>query len=206
MKTLLILLYLLLPVSGQTLQVNRWKAATIEPRRMHEAEQIAAHISANKARYEFVDKITSVPWYVIAGLQQMESGGSFKCHLHEGSPLTGRTRDVPKGRPPAGKPPFTWEESAVDALTYDHMGAVRWTSLDATLYACEGYNGMGYLKFHSTVPTPYLWAGTTIARPGKYTSDGKWSTTAVSSQLGIAAIWKVMIGQGTLNFNKLTIP
>ena len=92
----------------------------------------------------------------------------------------------------AGKPPFTWEFSATDALTFDNLQSVRWPSLDAALYACERYNGTGYLRNHPETPTPYLWAGTSVARPGKYVADGKWSSTARSSQIGIAAIWKIL--------------
>lgn len=177
---------------GQGLQVSRWTAAGLQPRREHEARQIVGRIMANASRYRVVSRESSVPWHVIAGLHNMESGGSFRCHLHEGSPLTGRTRDIPKGRPVTGKPPFAWEESALDALRYDRMESVRWGSLEQSLAACERYNGTGYLKWHPSVPTPYLWAGTTIETAGKYTSDGKWSPTARSSQIGIAALWKLM--------------
>ena len=90
----------------------------------------------------------------------------------------------------SGTPPFTWETSAADALRYDSLHTVRWSSLDATLYACERYNGLGYLRHHPQVPTPYLWSHTTLYTRGKYVADGKWSSTAVSAQTGIAAIWK----------------
>jgi lysozyme family protein len=58
-----------------------------------------------------------VPWELIAALHEREAGGSFKGHLHNGDPLTGRTYHVPAGRPAKGSPPFTWEASAIDALT-----------------------------------------------------------------------------------------
>ena len=207
-RFLLFILALALSIGSpaQTVQLDRWQAATVDARHTFEAAQIANRILASQARYRVVDGASHVPWYVIAGLHNMESGGSFRHHLHEGSPLSGRTRYVPKGRPVAGKPPFTWEESATDALAYDNLGSVRWASLDATLYACERYNGTGYLRGHPTVPTPYLWAGTSIERPGKYVADGKWSSTARSSQIGIATIWKVMESRGVLDFSKLSRP
>lgn len=188
----LISLILLSSASADTLQESRWKAAKVDPLHAFEARQIANRITANKPRYVKVAAVAHTPWQVIAALHNMESGGSFRHHLHEGSPLSGRTRYVPKGRPVAGKPPFTWEVSAIDALLYDHLDAVQWSSLDATLYACERYNGTGYLRFHPETPTPYLWAGTSVERPGKYVADGKWSSTARSSQIGIAAIWKTL--------------
>ena len=130
----------------------------------------------------------------------MESSGSFSSHLHEGSPLSRRTRYVPKGRPRTGNPPFTWEESALDALAYDHLAEVDWSSLASALYACERFNGIGYLKYHPETPTPYLWAGTTVELPGKYTSDGKWSSSARSRQVGIAAIWKELESRNLIEF------
>ena len=189
--------------NGQTLQESRWKAATVPAHRFPAVDAIANRILLNRARYERVDAATGVPWYVIAGLHNMEASGSFQKHLHEGSSLAGRTRWIPKGRPLTGKPPFTWEFSAEDALKYDKMGAVKWSSLDATLYACERYNGTGYLKFHPTVPTPYLWSYTSVYTRGKYVADGKWSSTAVSQQAGIAAIWKRLEARGVVDFRRL---
>lgn len=189
------------PCAAQTLQLDRWKAAKVEPRRAKEVEVIGRRIMANWGRYQKVSSTSRVPAHVIAGLHNMEASGSFAKHLHEGSPLTARTRWVPKGRPKTGSPPFTWEVSAADALAYDRMAAVNWKSLDASLHACERYNGTGYLRFHPSVPTPYLWAGTTIERPGKYVADGKWSSTARSAQIGVATIWKYLQSK-----NHITLP
>lgn len=176
--------------SGQTLQVDRWKRASVPNQHAPKVDAIVARVLAHRGRYEAVSRDTGVPWFVIAGLHNMEASGSFTKHLHEGSPLAGRTRWVPKGRPVSGKPPFTWEFSAADALRYDRMSEVNWRSLDSALYACERYNGTGYLKYHPDVPTPYLWSHTSIYTRGKYIADGKWSSTAISAQTGVAAIWK----------------
>lgn len=203
MRSTLLLLYLLLllPACAQTLQERRWDAATVPPHKRKAVENIVARIVNNRDRYAVVEGATGVPWFVISGLHTMESSGSFGAHLHEGSSLKSRTRFVPKGRPVTGQPPFTWEYSATDALNYDKMGGVRWRELDATLYACERYNGTGYLRFHPGTPTPYLWAGTTVERPGKYIADGVWSPTARSGQHGIAALWKVMIAKGVIKLD-----
>lgn len=186
-----------------TLQEKRWDAARVTPAKAVAAGRIVDRIMSNKKIYQEVDQAAGVPWYVIAAIHNMESGGSFKRHLHEGSLLTARTRYVPKGRPKTGKPPFTWTFSATDALVYDSMGKVLWWRLDDTLYATERYNGTGYLRYHPPTPTPYLWAGTTVERPGKYVADGKWSSTARSSQIGCATVWKVMEQRGILNFSRL---
>lgn len=185
------------------LRVQRWKQAKVEPRHKPKVDKIARRILLNRKRYEAVSKDTGVPWYVIAGLHNMESSGSFRHHLHEGSPLKGRTRWVPKGRPKTGKPPFTWEESADDALKYDRMGDVRWDRLYDMLWAIECYNGSGYWRYHRSTPTPYLYAKTTIEKPGKYVSDGKWSSTAISKQVGVAAIFKLLESRKVLDFSDL---
>lgn len=203
MKVLLAILLTVASAQAQTLQEKRWDGAQLRPERVYEVNRIVDRIEANHARYQAVDAATDTPTYVIAALHNMEAGGSFQKHLHEGSPLAGRTRWVPKGRPVNGKPPFKWEDSAIDALRYDRMQLVAWAYLDATLYACERYNGVGYLKYHPTVPTPYLWAGTSMYVRGKYVSDGHWSSTAVSQQIGCAAIWKTMEQRGLIDFAKL---
>lgn len=173
-----------------TFQSQRWEKATVRPNKQREIDLICDRILANKARYVAVEQATGVPWHVTAALHNMEASGSFQKHLHEGSPLTARTRWVPKGRPKEGRPPFKWEVSAVDALRYDHMVSVQWSNLSRALQACEAYNGTGYQRFHPDVPTPYLWSGTTLYTRGKYVADGKWSSTAISGQIGVAAIWK----------------
>ena len=172
--------------------------AKVEARKRHSVEAITRRITQNRKRYEEVAAKAQVPWFVIAGLHNMEADGSFSCHLHEGSSLKWRTKYVPKGRPKTGNPPFTWEFSALDALLYDRMDEKDWKRLGSSLSACEGYNGWGYAKNHPSTPTPYLWAATTVERPGKYVADGQWSSTARSSQIGIAAIWKALEAQGQI--------
>jgi lysozyme family protein len=174
------------------LNAARYQNATIPKHRVHEVQVIVARIERNRARYEAVSQSTGVPAHVIASLHNMEAGGSFLLHLHEGSSLKWRTKYVPKGRPLNGTPPFSWEYSAKDALFYDRMHLKQWSDLGASLNACEDYNGSGYRRYHPGTPTPYLYAATSVERPGKYVSDGKWSPTARSKQVGIAAIWKVM--------------
>ena len=185
------------------LRVQRWLKADVPSRYCPAVDKVVRRIMLNQKRYKAVDAKTDVPWYVIAGLHNMESSGSFRHHLHEGSPLYRRTKWIPKGRPKTGSPPFSWEYSAYDALTYDNMGSKRWAYLFDTLWAVECYNGTGYWKYHRSTPTQYLYAKTSIERPGKYVSDGKWSSTARSKQIGVAAIWKRMQSKGILCFSRL---
>jgi lysozyme family protein len=83
-------------------------------------------------------------------------------------------------------------------MVYDGMGSKDWKRLGATLTACENYNGVGYRKYHASTPTPYLWAKTSIEKPGKYVADGRWSPTARSAQVGVAAILKELARRGTI--------
>jgi lysozyme family protein len=84
---------------------------------------------------------------------------------------------VPAGRPLAGHPPFTWEESAIDALMMLDLHTWRDWSPAGTAYVWEAYNGFGYRLFHPQVNSPYLWSFTTAYGPpeskgGKYIGDG----------------------------------
>jgi len=102
-----------------------------------------------------------------------------------------RTRDVPKGRLPSPNPPYSWEQSAEDAYyVCDHLDLVPWHKLPAALQAIEAFNGTGYQRYHPDVPSPYLWAGTTVYLRGKYVEDGRFDRFAVDKQVGAAAILK----------------
>lgn len=107
--------------------------------------KVAADITANLGRYKSVEDATGVPAWLVGILHHMECGGDFKRHLHNGDPLHSKTINVPKGRPnlPA---PWTWEQSAVDALTMP--GAFKWdfTTLGRALDCIERYNGTGYQR------------------------------------------------------------
>src|SRR5213079_2695454 len=97
-------------------------------------------IIANRQRYEQVEQATKVPWYVVAVIHSLEGSLKFTTHLHNGDPLTAKTVHVPKGRP-AGTPPFRWEDSAADALEFDHMTDVKRWTLPVILFELEGFNG-----------------------------------------------------------------
>ena len=122
----------------------------------------------------------------------MECSGDFKKHLHNGDPLTGKTTHVPKNRPLQGQPPYTWEASAIDALSINGEKNVKDRSLPAVLYRFELYNGMGYRQYHPKVKSPYLWSFTTAYVKGKYVADGKFDPNAVSQQIGVVCYLKAM--------------
>jgi lysozyme family protein len=175
---------------------NLWSRAEIRPEREAQATAVAEKIAGNRERYEAVSAATGCPWWLIGCIHSLEASLRFDKHLHNGDPLTARTVQVPKGRPKAGKPPFTWEESAVDALTmppHNLDKVPRWP-VSRVLYECERFNGFGY--FNHAINSPYLWSFTTLYERGKYTADGRFSTSAVSKQCGAAAILKAMVAAG----------
>jgi lysozyme family protein len=165
-----------------------YRSCLIRPARKASVDQAARKLMANRARYEKVAAALKIPWSVIAAIHWMEAGGDFTRHLHNGDPLTARTTHVPAGRPPTGNPPFTWEQSAIDALTY--QGFAKWKdwSIPGTLYKLESYNGFGYRDHHPGVLSPYLWSFSNHYTRGKYVADGKFSPTAVSQQVGAAVL------------------
>lgn len=176
-------------------QVARWSYATINPHWSIALDCNVAIFKRNMTRYEAITKMRTngVPATIIFGLHQRESSGNFRCHPHEGSPLTGRTRYIPKGRLPLpDKPPFTFEQSAVDAYyVVDRLDKINWSDLQDALQGIESFNGLGYQNYHPDVPSPYLWNGLLIngkATRGKYTGDGRFDRTATDQQLGVAAI------------------
>jgi lysozyme family protein len=103
---------------------------------------------------------------------------------------------VPAGRPVKGTPPFTWEESAADALTLRKIDQWKDWTIEGVLYQIEGYNGWGYRLHHPTVLTPYLWSFSNHYIKGKYIADGTWSDNAVSNQCGAGVLLKGMDFQG----------
>lgn len=155
----------------------------VRPEWKDRIEKAALRIAVNRDRYEEVSKSTNVPWEVIAAIHNLEGSCNFNTHLHNGDSLQRKTVHVPKGRPD-GTPPFTWEESAEDALTFDGLNEVDWSSDEAMCFALEKYNGLGYLQSHPKVLSPYLWSGTNHYTKGKYVEDGTWSSSEVSQQIG----------------------
>jgi len=128
---------------------------------------------------------------VIGLIHGMECDFSFNQHLHNGDSLKHRTVNEPAGRPVKDEPPFTWEYSALDALTYDKF--IGWTdwSIAGICYKLEGYNGWGYRGRH--IRSPYLWSYSNNYTRGKFTGDGHWDPDAVSKQVGaITALWKMV--------------
>ncbi len=180
---------------------RRFAQSKVRAERLEAVEDIITRIMKSRSRYESVSAVTRVPWYVIAVIHNMECGGRWDCHLHNGDPLRGRTVRQPPNRPLAGDPPFTWEASAIDALEYDGFDVWRDWSIAGTLYKLELYNGFGYRA--RKVATPYLWSATQFYERGKFievkvaprTYKSEFDPYLVSQQIGAAAILRRMADQ-----------
>jgi lysozyme family protein len=167
-----------------------------------EVERFAFKVREGWAQYQKVEKATGVPWFVVGLIHGLECGFSWKQHLHNGDPLTAKTKHVPAGRPP-GDPPFGWLESAIDALKYDDF--TSWTdwTLAGICFKLESYNGWGYRKLRPQIPSPYLWSFSNIYEKGKYTGDGHFDPNAVSKQAGAITALAWLVAQHIISLKAI---
>lgn len=178
--------------------INLFNTCNVNPSKASVVENLIKKILANKDRYLNAGNPLNIPWFFIAVIHNMESGLSFNGHFHNGDPLTAKTKQVPKGRPLQGNPPFTWESSADDALRYQRLDKWNDWSIPGLLYKLEEYNGWGYRSKHPHVLSPYLWSFSNHYSKGKYVADGRWSETAVSQQCGAAVLLRRMAEKGDI--------
>jgi lysozyme family protein len=154
----------------------------IRSTRLREFDQLAARILANKARYQTIESKTGVPWHLIAILHLRESNADFSTYLGNGQSLHHVTTIVPKGRGPFN----SFEDGAVDALKLDGLTSINDWCLEKELYYCEIFNGAGYDA--RGLPSPYVFGGTSIQKPGKYISDHGFDPRVWDMQPGCAPI------------------
>jgi lysozyme family protein len=169
-----------------------YEACTVRPEREGNVAYYVKRLNQGQAIYEQVGQdLGGIPWAFIGAIHGMECGFNFAGHLHNGDPLTERTVHVPAGRPVTSSPPFTWRQSAVDALTMKGFHDVTDWSVARMLYLLEKYNGFGYRV--RRVPTPYLWSFSNLYEKGKFVQDGKFDPGAVSKQCGAALMLKAVM-------------
>jgi lysozyme family protein len=182
---------------------NLWAQAKVKPEWRDRIEKAIDRFMRDRARYDLIEKLTTVPWWWVACVHERESGGNFKTHLHNGDPLSARTVGEPANRPARGEPPFTWEQSAVDALQLkgvDKIPVGGW-SIPRALWEWERYNGLGYFGKGNS---PYIWSGTNLYVRGKYVADHQYDETAVDKQIGVASVLKVLVEKGIVTFGAPT--
>jgi hypothetical protein len=120
--------------------IDLYNKIIISPSIAQEVNAIATRIR-KEPRYLEVEEETGVNANLVGAIHQLESGRNFKTHLHNGDSLLRKTRRSPAGRP-LGKPPFTWLNSAIDAVKYTAL-----TTSDSKAGQCQAsvkYNGLGY--------------------------------------------------------------
>lgn len=188
-----------------------WDRMKINKNRQAEFDGIARKILAHRGRYVVIEQMTGVPYWLISVLHMRESSGNFNTYLGNGEPLNRKTRLVPKGRGPFA----TFEDGAVDALKIDGLSSVVWkftpesrgAIIEKVLFHCEAYNGWGYAnKSGGGLPSPYVWGGTNIQKPGKYIADGKFSSTVMDTQPGCAPIIATLAKMdATIQFQRETV-
>lgn len=164
---------------------KQWDSMRYSPGRADQFAKLAAFALKNKDRYQLIERQTNVPWPMIAALHRRESDADFTTYMGNGEPLNRVTRLVPKGRGPFTGP-TAFEDGAADAFKIDGLSSVKDWRLEKMLWYCERYNGMGYEK--RGLPSPYVWGGTNIQKPGKYVADGQFDPNKMDSQPGCAPI------------------
>lgn len=149
---------------------------------------IAARLYTYRDRYKRAEKMTGVPWYVIAAWHNREASGNFTKQLAQGDPLNSVSRNVPRGRGPFS----TWEEGCYDALvTLKRLDRITdWHDPARICYETERYNGFGYRNYHPGVLSPYLWSFTNHYGCGKYVSDGRFDPNEADKQCGAIPLIK----------------
>jgi lysozyme family protein len=178
-------------------ELDAWfKAVILRDDCKDKVEWHTKQLLKHQSRYRDVGfSLNRMPWAMIGVIHAMECGFNFACHLHNGDPLTNRTKHVPAGQPQMGTPPFSWENSAVDALTQEGFNTVTDWSVPHMLYLLEKFNGFGYRKMGK--PSPYLWSFSNLYAKGKYVADGRFDPQSASKQCGAAIMVKALIDRGT---------
>lgn len=146
-------------------------------------------VKKGEAVYREIERKTGCPWQIVGAIHYRESTCNMDRHLHNGDPLSRRTVRIPSGRPVDGEPPFTFSESAVDALKYYNFDFKGYHGIDKIIrfcYVAESYNGFGY--YNRGVVSPYLWSGSNNYQRGKYVHDGVYDPNAVDYQCGVLPI------------------
>lgn len=162
----------------------RWSKMQVQPALLSTIDQVSKRLCAAKSRYQYVQTVTNVPWFIVAVIHERESSQSWRASLAQGDPWDTVSIHVPRGRGPFK----SWEDAAIDALAVCPPFAAKWKdwSVGGSLTLLEEYNGLGYAA--RGVPSPYIWASTNQYIRGKYISDGHYDPHAVDHQLGCAAL------------------
>jgi len=183
----------MLTPEGTKLGYSRmWAAMKIRPEKKAAADKAAKVIAKYRARYEYVEKCTGVPWWFIGCLHMRESSCNFTTFLGNGEPLNRVTKLVPKGMGPFP----TWEAGAIAALTHEKLHLVKVWDIPTGLFYFEAFNGPGYVS--KGINSPYVWAFSNLYTSGKFIADGEFSPSTTDTQPGCAVLLVSLILQGLI--------
>lgn len=145
-----------------------------------------------KKKYEEVEKLTGVPWQVVAVIHGLEASYDFRRQILNGEPWDQRSTLVPAGYGPWD----SWVEAAITGFKIKTLPN-KW-DVGSTLYFLEGFNGYGYSNKGLISPYIYSYTNHYVSQGGgKYVRDGVFDRSAVSLQVGAAITLK---GLGMWNY------
>jgi lysozyme family protein len=150
------------------------------------AERLLKYVDAG--HYDAGCKATGVPIIVAAASFEREASSNFNLNPAQGWPLHEKSKWTPYNGPFDDWTTAQIAAYKIDGL--DKIGAANW-SWEYGCYEEEGFNGWGY-RNHG-IPSPYLFGGTNIQKPGKYTSDGRFDASVMDTQLGVIPIMLRMV-------------
>jgi len=184
--------------------IEKWSKTYIPPNRKTPLTVRLQNIIQFEGDYKILAEASLIklnfyiPWYVIAGLHYREFNNRFTGHMHNGDPLTARTKHVPKGRPKTGNPPFTFEESFLDAMEKMKTSQITKWNIPAILWFCERYNGFGY--YNRGIASPYVFSYTSVYTGGMYTKDGYkgFDYDKMDPRPGVGAFLKLMLQENMI--------
>jgi lysozyme family protein len=164
-------------------------AMAINPNRIRELDEACDTLLEQRAAYQALSNATShgTPVAFLMAIAYREMSGNTHCFLGNGQSLSRRTTIVPKGLGPWLQPyPQNFVAGGLMALHIDGVDAVVMNGLPIAAYESEALNGFGYMN--RGLPSPYVFGGTNIQKPGKYVADGEFDSSEMDSQLGTLAI------------------
>lgn len=183
-------------------------AMKINPDRIKELDEVCDGLLEQRSAYEALSNATphKTPVAFLMAIAYREMDGNTHCYLGNGQSLAYRTTLVPSGRGPWLQPyPKNFVAGGLDALRLDGVDAVVMNSLPIAAYESETLNGFGYMN--RGLPSPYVFGGTNIQKPGKYTSDGNFDAEVMDNQLGtLAIIQRLFSHDDSLKFGDPLVP
>lgn len=178
---------------------SKWRKMRLAPHFAAGAQNEAKRIAGNRVQYSIVQVQTKVPWYVTGLIHLREANLNFHAWLYNGDPMMDhrlhpvQTVHVPYHRPP--NPAVSWSVGAVDALQEINVAQQDWEwTPERCAWVFERMNGFGYREWHH-IPSPYLWGGTSVQEPGKYTRDKHFDPNVMDEQLGTMGILKFILDE-----------